>query len=137
MATGVGDNPNEIPMNGDEDLQVMSPTGAQTSQDRPVRQQAVPNGIAPPPLRGQDLDGETVMATGLGPATDDMRPIQASSQPAEVVPGSTETELPSSSRAAISSASARGFLMGPHATPPKAVNALGTETKGFLFGWSG
>ena len=124
MASGDGINPNEVPMNDDQ--QVMSPSGAQTSSDQPLRQGAASNGIVPPPLRGQDMHDEVTVANRLDSAPTNMRPLQAP-QPDEAAQTSAETELPSSSRA-ISSASARGFLMGPKATPPRSTADLGTES---------
>ena len=133
MATGNDENPNEIPLN-EEARQVMSPSGAQTSRDDRGPRGPAPNGILIPPPRGtQDMDGETVAATEQESGPRDLGVMTTPPMPVEATLGSTETELPSSSRATISSSSARGFLLGPRAGA-KGGPAEGTETSGRVQG---
>ena len=115
MASDGGENPNETIMN-DDVQQVMSPSGAQASPQEPLPRDALPNGVPLPPPRSQyDMDGETTTAVRMGTAPRVTGPTQVTPLPAEAAPGSTDTEVPSSSRATISSASVRGFLQGPQA----------------------
>ena len=95
----------------------MSPSGAQTSSgQRAIRESNVlPNGVPAPPPRGpQDMDGETVAATT--PPAGPEYPGEGLPLPSRIanenIP-SGETAAPSSSRATVSTTSARGFLLGP------------------------
>ena len=129
MASGFDENPNETSLTG-EARQVMSPNGAQTSRDDRQPRGPAPNGVLIPPPRGsQDMDGETVAATEPEPGPRDVGVVTTPPMPVEATMGSTETELPSSSRATISSSSARGFLLGPRAGA-KGSAAEGTEVSG-------
>ena len=132
----------------------MSPSGPQTS---PTRSTTL-NGIPVPPTRGHyDMDGETTGNAATVLVRDDLNVDQFTPGPADATQVLTETELPSSSGATLSSASARGFLMGPQgrtqgnsapaiqegATRPaggflggvaKAVQAIPAAVEGFVMG---
>ena len=137
MAVGESENPNLISMN-DEAQQVMSPSGAQAPHGERASRSTVLNGIpAPPPQGRQDMDGETMAAVGLNSTSNNVELTRTTPVPAELQ-GSTDTELPSSSRATMSSASARGFLQGPRlraqAHPMEETGAPGQSQMSFLGG---
>ena len=133
MAAGEGMNPNEVPLSRDDE-QVMSPSGAQTSHNDRRRQGLASSGTSIPPPQGlQDMDGETVAAVTQEPGLRDGGVVTTPPVPVEAALGSAETELPSSSRATISSSSARGFLLGPR-TGAKSASADGTDQVGRIPG---
>ena len=119
MANTDSANPNEIPMMGDDELQVMSPRGA---LDRVPDRGLTPNGVPPPPTTNSlNMDGETVAGTSAGYGPSDGGVGRGTSQPSD----QAGTEVPSSSKATMSSVSARGFLMGP---PAKASSNISQDS---------